>query len=182
MSVKSEKLYRSPSNMSKQLSDPSVVNFIKISITKTECMTSKLQNSNHISDSVYFNHTYKNIYNRWQCIAYNCGHRLRYMYLWPLYKCATMGWIWLIKSAVATYDQMQWVRTKYKQKTRINWSEVKKKTQNICIILPSHCVVIFYGPQYSHRVSSVRAIKKLNTESKRSLGLPYYQHMWYSIL
>ena len=52
MSVKSERLCRSPST--KQLSqDPSVVNFIKkrFSITKTECMTSKLQNSNHITNT-----------------------------------------------------------------------------------------------------------------------------------
>ena len=49
MSVKSERLCRSPST--KQLSqDPSVVNLIKkrFSITKTESMTLKLQNSNHI--------------------------------------------------------------------------------------------------------------------------------------
>ena len=30
-----------------------------------------------------------------------------------------MGWIWLIKNAVATYDQMEWMRTKYKQKKEL---------------------------------------------------------------
>ena len=39
-----------------------------------------------VSQCVYFNNTYiyKNIYsiyNGWHSIAYNCGHRLRYMYL-----------------------------------------------------------------------------------------------------
>ena len=40
------------------------------------------------SDSVYFNNTYMykymyvhNIYNSWHSIAYNCGYRLRHMYL-----------------------------------------------------------------------------------------------------
>ena len=35
-----------------------------------------------------------------------------------------MCWIWLIKSAVATYDQMQWTRTK-KQNKKQELTEVR---------------------------------------------------------